>query len=373
MPDYRLISSDNHVFEPGDLWTSRMEGELRGRAPHVERLEDGSDWWFCEGVAGVPASAGGQTGRRFEEPEKLTYSDTSEHIRPGGYIPEEHVKDMDIDGVYASLLYPTIGLLHFSLADSRLVTGIFRAYNDWLAEFCRPFPRRLKGIGMINLDDIAEGVQELERCAGIGLTGAMITVYPPEDRSYDLPEYDPFWAAAQDLSIPISMHLGTNRTGLGENSQRFDSLKPTYVASVDHWVRYSLGNMIFGGVFERYPKLQVGSVEMELGWVPHFLERIDYTYTQRVPGVGWRRFGEDMLPSEYFHRNVFLGFQEDTVGIRLRDLIGVDNILWGSDYPHVESTFPKSREILEEVLRDCTEEEKAKIAGGNGARIYRIS
>ena len=113
-------------------------------------------------------------------------------------------------------------------------------------------------------------------------------------------------------------------------------------------------------------------MEHELSWVPHFLERLDYTYSQRASGMSGHRFKEDLLPSDYFHRNVFLGFQEDALGIRLRDIIGVDNLQWGSDYPHQESTFPRSREILEEILADCTEEEKGKIAGGNHARVYNI-
>ena len=108
--------------------------------------------------------------------------------------------------------------------------------------------------------------------------------------------------------------------------------------------------------------------------MPHFLDRIDYTYTQRVyRDEWWDRYTGDKLPSEYFHSNIFLGFQEDGMGIRMRDVIGVDNLMWGSDYPHQESTFPRSRQILEEILVDCTEEEKAKIAGGNAARVYNLN
>jgi predicted TIM-barrel fold metal-dependent hydrolase len=111
---------------------------------------------------------------------------------------------------------------------------------------------------------------------------------------------------------------------------------------------------------------------MELSWIPHFLDRIDYTYTQRTHNPGWYWFKNDMLPSEFFHRNVFVGFQEDGLGIQMRDIIGVDNLQWGSDYPHVESTFPRTRQILDEILADCTDEEKAKIAGGNAARVYKL-
>ncbi len=131
--------------------------------------------------------------------------------------------------------------------------------------------------------------------------------------------------------------------------------------------------MIFSGVFERHPKLQIGSIEMGLSWGPHFLDRIDYTYNQRQVEFTPYRFKEDMLPSDYFHRNVFLGFQEDAVGIRLRDIIGVDSLMWGGDYPHPESTFPRSRQIIDEILMECTEEEKAKITGENAARVYNLN
>jgi len=372
MPNYRVISSDNHVFEPPDLWTSRAEPGFRDRVPQLFSQEDG-DWWYCDSHRVIGLSAGAQTGVRFEEPEKLVRTTTFDQVRPGGYIPEEHMKDMDADGVDVSIVYPTVGLLLYSVPDSALLTEIFRTYNDWLAEFCQPFPSRLKGIAMINVDDVPSGVSELERCAKMGLAGGMITVYPPEGRGYDQPEYERLWATAQDLEMPLGLHIATNRPGPGQDfaGEERNRVRSSFLANADHWVRMSLGDMVFSGVFDRFPKLQVGSVEMELSWIPHFLDRIDYTYTQRVQQDRYR-FKEDMLPSDYIHRNVFFGFQEDALGIRQRDIIGVDNLMWGSDYPHVESTFPRSQQIIEEVLADCTEEEKAKIAGGNAARVYHL-
>ena len=173
--------------------------------------------------------------------------------------------------------------------------------------------------------------------------------------------------------MPLSLHLNTNRPGHDQQMVDIDTNTATFMSNVDHWVRMSLGYMIFSGVFERYPKLQVGSVEMELSWVPHFLDRIDFNYTQREQELlqGYR-FKEGALPSDFFHNNVFLGFQEDAMGIRDRHIIGVDQLQWGADYPHVESTFPRSQQILEEILVDCTEEEKAKISGGNAARVYGL-
>ena len=372
MASYRIVSSDSHVIEPPDLWTSRAEPRFRDRAPRIVRMEDGDDYWVCDGKTLFSVGVGAQTGRRFEEPEKLSLADTFENVRPGAYIPEEYVKDLDIDGIDMTILYPTNGLVLYSLPNSELLTSIFRTYNDWLAEFCKPFPKQLNGIAMVNIDDVQEGIRELERCANLGFGGAMITVYPPEDRPYHSPEYEPFWAAAQDLEMPISLHIGTNRPGPGQEFQDSTTITRSFVSNADHWVRMSIGHMIFSGVFERYPKLQIGSIEMELSWVPHFLDRIDYNYTQRPPLGDAYRFKEDMLPSDYFRRNVFVSFQEDALGIRDRHIIGVDHLLWGSDYPHFESTFPRSRQIIEEILVDCTEEEKAKIAGGNVVRIYHL-
>ena len=371
MAAYRIISSDNHVFEPPDLWTSRVEAKYRDRAPHVVREED-ADWWYTDGIKGEGFGGGAQTGLRFEAPEKLSYRDRLENVRPGGYIPEEHVKDMDADGIDVSILYPTIAFKLYSVPDSELVTVLLHTYNDWVAEFCKPFPDRLKGIGTLNVDDVEVAVKEMERCAKMGLAGALISVYPPVDRQYNSPEYEPIWAAAQDLDMPLSLHIASNRAGKGQEYEHVEQASAAFIVNPDQWVRMSLTHIIFSGVLERYPKLQIGSVEHELAWIPHWLERMDYRYTQSPFGDDWYQSKGDMLPSEYFHRNMFAGFQQDGLGIRLRDIIGVDNLTWGSDYPHFESTFPRSRETLEEILADCTEDEKAKIAGGNAARIYHL-
>ncbi len=372
MAGYRIISADDHVIEPPDLWTSRIEPKFRDRAPRIVSMEDG-DWWVCQGEVVTGMGQGTQTGLRIEAPERITLEDRHENVRLGSYMPEERIKDMDIDGVDVSIVYPTTGFqLYRRVPQSDLLSSIFSVYNDWATEFCGAYPDRLKGVGLVNTDDVELGVRELERCANMGLIGAMISVYPPETMSYNSPVFEPLWAAAQDLDMPLSLHLGTNRPGPGQGVITGLARTPADQSNLDHWTRMSLAHMIFSGVFERYPRLQVGSVEGELSWVPHFLDMLDYTYQQRARRDIWYRFKEAMLPSHYFHRNVFLGFQEDSLGIRLRDVIGVDKLQWGSDYPHHESTWPYSQRVLEEILSDCTEEERAKIAGGNAARVYHL-
>ena len=384
MAGYRVISQDSHVIEPAGLWTSRIESRFRDRAPRVVRGEDG-DWWWCDSRMMQGMAFAVNLGVRFEDPDKNTDIGRYEDVPLGGYLPDEHIKDMDADGIDAGVLFPSYAFkLYNTVADSELLTACFRVYNDWALEFSSAYPDRLHAIAMLNMDDIAVGIKELERCVKLGSVGAMIPVFPPiyphQGLRYWSREYEPLWATAQDLGVPLHLHILTNRLCFDETIHGLDSLvpasggdmSPSFTSNHDYWPRMSLGDIIFSGVFERYPKLQVGSVEYELSWIPHFLDRMDYTYTQRPQGVAAYHFKEDMLPSEYFHRNVFAGFQEDGLGVRDREIIGVDNLCWGSDYPHAESTFPRSRDILDEILNGCTEEEKAKIAGGNTARIYRL-
>jgi predicted TIM-barrel fold metal-dependent hydrolase len=317
--------------EPPDLWTERIDRRYRDRAPHVVAESD-ADWWFIDGVRTNSFQGGAQAGKRFESPDELRPAARFREVRPGAYLPGEFLRDNDLDGVHGSIIYPTEGLQLFRVHDDALLTAVFRAYNDWLVEFCRTDPARL--------------------------------------RSYDHPQYEPFWAAAQDLAAPLSLHIDTNRPAPGTQRESMKVTRPSSLANADHWVRVSLGHLIFTGVFERYPRLRVGSVEHELSWAPHFLDRLDYTYTQRARRESWHRYEGDALPSDFFHRNVFLSFQEDHLGMRDRALIGVDQLLWGSDYPHTESTFPRSRTILERILAGVPEEEQRKITQGNAARLY---
>jgi predicted TIM-barrel fold metal-dependent hydrolase len=364
-----ILSSDSHVFEPPDLWTTRIDAAFRDRAPRMVRI-DGVDQLVVEKdqvLAGIGLIS--NAGARFDAPETISGQARFEDVHRGGYDPAQHLADMRLDGVAGEVLYPSQGLFYFRVADPALVSAIFRAYNDWLADFCRTDPARLKGIAMVSLDDVRDGIRELERAARMGFAGAMIAEYPHEDRRYDQPEYEPFWAAAQDLRMPLSLHTATRRQGrirgAGGKTLRDASSRATKVFGP----ATSLCDMIFSGVFERYPRLTLAIVEFELAWAPHILSTMDYTYRERHEEA-IVRFRDGMRPSDFFHRNVVLSFQEDAIGIRLRDVIGADNMMWGSDYPHSESTFPQSRKILAEILAGVPEAEQAKIAGGTTARVY---
>ena len=366
-----ILSSDSHVFEPPDLWQTRIDRPFRDRAPRIVRI-DGADQLVVEAdqvLSGIGLIS--NAGARFEAPETISGEGRFEDVLRGGYDPGQHLADMALDGVAGEVLYPSQGLFYFKVADSGLMSAIFRAYNDWIAEFCRSDPARLKGIAMINLDDVQEGIKELERSARLGLAGAMITEYPLEHRRYDQPEYEPLWAAAAALELPISLHTATRRQGKIRGAGAHTLRDASSRATKAFYPALSMCDLIFSGVFERHPRLTLAIVEFELSWAPYVLANMDYTYRERQ-GEAIYRFKDGMRPSDFFHRNVVLSFQEDAVGIRLRDLIGVDNMMWGSDYPHSESTFPQSRKILEEILAGVPEDERAKIVGGNTARVYRF-
>ena len=372
MAKYRIISSDSHVIEPADLWTSRIDPQFRERAPYTVR-EESTDQWYVEknlkfSLVGIIS----QAGARFEAPDTIRLEGRIDDVRPGSHDLLERFKDLEVDGVYGETVYPSHGLGLFRLGDSALFSATCRAYNDWLAELCKPFPNRVKGIAMVNLDDVPEGIKELERAAKMGLAGAMISVYPLAGRQYDQPEYSDFWAAAQDLGMPLSFHSFTQRPSAGPDMGPLDPLAAQRNPSRsvrDYVVRLTLGDIIMSGVFERYPLLKIVVAEFELGWAPHFLWMLDYDYVERKQLTPYR-FKDDAVPSDLFRSNVYLSFQEDALGIQCRNILGVDNLMWGSDYPHAESTWPRSQQFLEDLLADCTEEEKAKIAGGNAARLY---
>lgn len=372
MAPYKLFSSDAHVFEPPDLWQTRIEPEFRERAPYVVR-EENTDQWFADGNIRFGLMGSNiQAGLRFEERHRLSMVGRYHDVPEAGYDPHVRIKDMDLDGVTGDVLYPSIALSGWMIPASDLVSAMFRAYNDWVAEYCKPYSARLRGLALLNVDNVEEAVQELHRAANMGLAGAMIPVGPLEPPYYHT-VYEPLWAAAQDLEMPLTLHVGTARWWPGAPELTLEILSDPYeLTNSDIRARNALVWMMFSGVFDRYPKLKVGAIEYEAAWAAYFLDKMDNVYTQR-PLDFVKRFKSDAIPSDLFRESVFISFQEDALAVRLRDHIGIDSLCWGSDFPHAESTFPRSREIVDRILQEVPPDEKAKIAGGNTARLFRFN
>jgi predicted TIM-barrel fold metal-dependent hydrolase len=367
MPEDVIISADSHMTEPPDLWVDRIDKGFRERAPRVVVGDQGGKhglWFVCEGLeprAVAGTFAAGKTPEELAAFEKAGWEDA----RPGGWDPAERLKDMAIDGVEAEVLYTTLGFRLFGLTDAPFQAAIFRAYNDWLADFCRYDRRRFAGLALISLLDVEVGVKELERCARLGLKGAMIMASPPEPRDYGEPVYDPFWAAAQELNMPLSLHTSTGHA----RESRYNVNRYMRTMTLPHETQRTLTTLIFSGVLERFPSLKIVSAENDIGWIGHYLQRADFAaqkfrYTDPTP--------IKLLPSEYFRRQIHATFMNDAIGIANWVYAGKDNFMWSSDYPHTLATWPHSREVISRDFKDLPDEVKASMVRGNAQRLYGL-
>ncbi len=368
MADYKLFSADSHVSEPPDLWINRIEGKFRDRAPHVEMREyEGfpAEFFIIEGQrpsrVAIGLASAAQTGDRKDFIKK---QGSYKNARPGGWDPAERLKDQDLDGVDGEILHTTLGFRLFWMQDPDFQRACFRVYNDWLAEFCSYSPRRLVGLALISLHDIDLAVQELRRAANIGLKGAMIWCSPPEDRPFDSQDYDPFWAEAQDLGMPLTLHSAT-----GSQESRTPLTWPLHNVVMHHEVERSLATLILAGVLARFPSLKFISSENSAGWVPFLLQRLDAVARRgRFPLPP----GFTLKPSEYFHRQILVSYIYDPVAVYNRHLIGVDNLMWSSDYPHEKSTWPRSRDLVDRDFNRANPVERRKIVRDNIIKAYGL-
>ena len=363
---HKLISADSHVSEPTDLWTERVDGQYRDRAPRlVDNPRDPSGaYFYYEGYAPHPIGIGLGAGKTPEELKEFLTRGTYADARPGGWDPAERLKDNELDGVEADVLYTTLGFRIFWLKDAGLQQDCFRVYNDWLAAYCGYAPKRMAGLAMICLYDPKAGARELERCAKLGLKGAMIWCSPPADQPYSSEIYDPFWAAAQEMRMPISLH---SITGMGRESQWDFGERYMRATVLSHEVERSFSVLIFSGVLDRFPALQIVSAENNVGWLPYYLQRMDRTFDRGRHAAG---FKIQMKPSEYFRRQMHCTYIDDYVGVSMRHFVGVDRIMWSSDYPHQASSWPHSQDVVARDFKDASEEERFKITRGNVAKLY---
>jgi predicted TIM-barrel fold metal-dependent hydrolase len=208
----------------------------------------------------------------------------------------------------------------------------------------------------------------------MGLVGSFIPVSPLPGKPYSSPIYDRFWATAQEYKHPLLLHIATPRYGIPANEFTMDITELTGAgrSTTDYWVRYSLGSMLFAGVFDKFPGLKIGSVEHEASWIPHWLQQMDFTYVERpVFTKGWKS-AEGLMPSDYWKRNMFVEFMEDGLSVQLRDRIGVENMLWGSDYPHAEATFPRSQQFIQRMFEGVPDGDVRKITSENAARMFQF-
>ncbi|MBO0691839.1 MAG: amidohydrolase [Acidimicrobiaceae bacterium] len=365
-----IISADSHVSEPGDLWIERIDREYQFRAPRLEqRVRDGKvqDFFIYEGwpphSVGVGLGAAAQRGESFRE-EGKGYADAL----PGGWDPEARLQDQDTDGVVAEVLYTTLGFRLYWMRDPGLMSACFRAYNDWLSDFCSEAPDRLYGLALISLGDIPAACQELRRARSLGHKGAMIPLSPAQGSfPYASHAYDEFWATAQELDIALVLHENTG----GAESQLSQSSYWNPESSIQrivkpHEVQRSIAQLVISGVFERFPALRVVSAENGTDWLPWFINRmgqIKQKTNYETPLT--------MLPIEYFRRNVFFTYIDEPWAVENLEIIGEDNLMFSTDYPHTASTWPKSQEVVERDCADLPEGTRDKLVHDNVLAVFR--
>lgn len=364
-----IISSDSHVIEVPDLWEKGLPSSFKERAPRVFFDEKRDAWMF--GSPEVPIQAVGglfMAGQRPDQIESFRRAGFSV-ARPGGWDPIVRLADMETDGVSAEVLYPSLGLGLYCITDAPLQEALFRTYNDWIIDYCAKVADRLYGIALISMYNIDNAVAELERCKKAGLVGSMIWQVPDPKYPFTSEHYERFWAASQKLEMPVHLHI---LTGFGESMHRQSShgIKRYRIGVQQHReIEDALFDMIFSGVLERYPELKIVSVENEIGWMPFWLGQCDKAFKRHRHA---EKLPIDKLPSEYFYRQIYATFFNDLVGGKLFSWWGVDNCMWSNDYPHQNSTWPNSRDVIARDMGHLPASARTKLLNANVTKLYNL-
>ena len=363
--DFPVISADSHITEPPNTYTDYIDAKWRHDAPHLEFMGDEvGDLFVIPGMRspvpmGLVAAAG-------KPPEEIRLTGVRfEQLHRGGWDPEARLDDQVRDGVAAEILYPTVGMQVCNHKDFDFKHACFEAYNRWIAEYCSAHPDRLLGCGQTAMRSPEEGIENLRAIAALGLRGVMMPGNPAVE-DYDSPVYDAFWETAVELGLPLSFHILTTRETAPVRGPKMNGF-----LSIVRGCQDIMGTLVLGGVFERHPGLKVVCVEADAGWVPHFAYRMDHAYKRHRY---WLPPGQQlsMLPSEYLMRNVSVTFQDDWTAFRFADAMDWHRLLWANDFPHSDSTWPWSQEMLAEHTANLTDEQRRGILCDNVVDLYGI-
>ena len=360
------ISADSHVVESAEFFKP-LEKLFGDKAPRIVTADParGPQLDLGNGKLGIGLSGFFMQNVDFTTPEaqemrRLGY----DLARPGCYDVKERLKDQELDGIDAEVIYPSVTFNVYQIENLDIVKATFSLYNDWVADYCKEAPGRLFPLASVQLFDLDEAVQEMERSKKLGHVGVSISATAPPDRLYSDPYYDQFWEAAQDMKMPLHWHIFTGATS--NHGLPFPQAGSTFAFA---GIMFTIADIIQSGVCQRFPGLRFVVTEFETGWVGIMLKRMDWSY---IRGGGEKVFGLPLLPSEYWSRNFKVTFEDDPLGIMTKDFIGTNTMMWGSDYPHGDSVFPHSKQVLSEILSDCTPEERYEITVKNVVELYNL-
>jgi predicted TIM-barrel fold metal-dependent hydrolase len=351
-----LVSADSHVNPPVTMWAEYLPRALRERAPRIEHA-DGGDFVVFEGARVQQLQLSDLAG---VDPKDFKL--TGSNGRVGSWNPEARLHDQDVDGVVAEVLYGGVSPLTRS-NDAKLRLEGVRAYNNWLGDFCSVAPTRLIGIAELPLTSIEEALAEMARAHRRGHRGVIISAFAPKD-SWGDPYWDPLWAEAAERRLPVHFHLGARNYMPTADANFLVNVSMSKLACAE-----PIATFIFTGILQRNPNLRLVSVEGGVGWLAFFVSYVDHVFHKHR---FWTNSPLTEEPSAYYRRQVRATFVDDPVGIRVRDVIGVDNIMWSSDYPHSETTWPNSVKLLKEQMVGVSTTDQTQIVRGNAATLYNI-
>ena len=360
------ISADSHVVESAEFFEP-LEKLFGEEAPRMVTADParGPQLDLRNGKLGIGLSGFFMQNVDFTTPEAMEMRKLGYALaRPGCYDVPERLNDQDLDGLAAEIVYPSVIFNLYQIENLDIVKASFALYNDWVADYCRQAPDRLFPLASLQLFDLDEAIQEMERSKKLGHVGVSIAATAPPDRLYSDPFYDKFWEAAQAMNMPMHWHIFTGATDNHGLPFRQAGSALSFAG-----VMFTIADIIQSGVCERFPGLRFVVTEFETGWVGIMLKRLDWAY---IRGGGEKVFGLPMLPSEYWKRNFRVTFEDDPLGIMTRDFIGTSTMMWGSDYPHGDSIFPHSQQVLSEILSDCTPEERYELTVKNVVELYNL-
>jgi uncharacterized protein len=366
---HRLIDADSHINEPPGVWVDRVPAKYRELVPRMEHFEQG-DAWVMEGVKD-PINFGLNAGATFSRAERRPWVRFDELPR-GGYEPAARLEELDTDMVDAAVLYPTPRLSHLAIAtqDPDLHLAMVQAYNDWIAEYAGYEPSRLGGMAIIPNRGIEQAVAEIRRVSSMpGIAGLLVGNYPHGDPDLS-PEDDPVWEAVVESGLRPHIHVklinempediyapGKITQGRAAADLRFLQAPATMVQFLN------------SGVFDRIPELEVVFVEVDAGWVPYVKEQLDNRFRRRAVDPKSRL---KKLPSEYVEEHFSFTYITDSYAVRNRHAIGVDRLMWSSDFPHSGADWPDSWRTITAVMDDVPADERHAILAGNAQRLYRF-
>lgn len=370
MRQYRLVDSDTHMIYPKDMWSRWLPQKLQESAPRLVRDAAGGDAWQIDPA--MPAEPLGLTFTAGKPPEEHKWAGyTYEDIRAGAWDAQARIKDMTYDGVDAQVVYSdnrTMGQV-LALKDQERQMALIQAYNNWLMQdFCAADPERLIGLTQIPKAGIEASISEMKRGKKMGARGVLLRNWPSGGPSLS-PADDPFWQACVDEQMPIGIHLAFSQGASGVQSPMSGKTKAALGAVSMPGISAIIIQTIFDGLFDRFPELKISSVETGAGWVPFLLEQLDDKYWRCRH---WANLDMQLLPSDYWARNWSVTFVIDKFGVRSRHAVGVDNMMWSTDYPHNSCDWPYSRRVMSDTFADVPQDEKDKIVGLNCARWYHL-